>query len=395
MKLAYVSNSAKGEYTGRIRWIRMLKRHNIKVTMIVPLNEEKYIKLIEKEDIKVITYLLDRKNVNLLRELATIYQLYRIFKKERFNIVHSFTPKPNIYATIAARLAKIPVIINHVTGLGSLFVEEYPSLPILVLGKLLKLLYRYAFLLSTKIIFQNEDDHNFFSFIPSDKKLIIKGSGIDIYEYSPVNIDVSKVKKLKQESGIKRNQCVITFIGRLVTCKGICEFVESAHILSKRYGNLVFLVVGDIDKDNIYSISKNFIVENQNIYLRFLGRRDDIREILYITDIFVNPSYYREGIPRTNLEAMAMEKPIITTNSPGCKETVENGKTGLLVMPKDILSLVKAIEKLIRNRNLRQEMGKHGREKVIKEFSTEIIVEQIKGLYNDLFIKAGIYKRCS
>lgn len=380
LKIAFLSHLDLNLYLFRLSWMKALIKEDSDVYAVIPKGD--YNGKIAKEGITVMNYPIDRGGLNPFRELKTIYSLYRIFKKEHFNLIHAFTIKPNIYGAVAGKLAGIPIILNHVEGLG--YIYTINNFKTRILKFLSNRLYRLSFKIAKKVIFQNPDDFvQLSNLFDNGKALIIKGTGVDTNYFSLGNVDLKKVKIIKDEIGIDNDKLVITMIARLYWSKGIKELVQTANMLSKKYCNLVFLIIGWIDKGNPDAISQEFIKETGNEFIKFTGKRDDIREILYLTDIYVLPSY-REGMPRTVLEAMAMEKAIVTTNAPGCKETVENGVNGLLVPIKNSKVLAEAIEKLITDENLRARMGKTSREKAIKEFSNEIVIDKILKLYKKL-----------
>jgi glycosyltransferase involved in cell wall biosynthesis len=176
----------------------------------------------------------------------------------------------------------------------------------------------------------------------------------------------------------------VTLIARLLWDKGIAEFVEAARVLKPKYPSTLFLLVGPIDTGNPAAVPGQYVEQAEREGLiRYLGPRTDIVEILYISDIVTLPSY-REGVPRTLLEAMSMEKPVITTDTAGCREVVEEGRNGLLVPLKDHAALASAMERLLDDKELRIKMGKHGREKALKEFDEKIVVRQTLKLYEEL-----------
>ena len=387
-KIAFLSQSDLNLYLFRLSWMKDLVRKGFDVYAIIPYG--KYAHKLEKEGIKVIQYNIKKNSFNPLNEVKTIYELYKIFKKENFDILQSFILKPNIYGAIAGWLAGIRIIINLVEGLGYIYTVNNTKTKIL--RPLINSLYRLAFRIAKRVIFFNPNDLNSLRlFLDKDKVVIIKGTGVDTVYFSCDNVDLERIKAIRDELRIDDNKLVITMIARLYWSKGIKEFVEAANMLHKKHRNLVFLIVGWIDKNNPDAITEGFIKKATNEFVKFIGKREDIREILYVTDIYVLPSY-REGLPRTVLEAMAMEKPIVTTDAPGCKETVENGVNGFLIPIKNSKALARAIEKLILNKDLRKKMGRASREKVIKEFSSEIVVSQVLRLYKDLLREYKIPK---
>jgi glycosyltransferase involved in cell wall biosynthesis len=175
---------------------------------------------------------------------------------------------------------------------------------------------------------------------------------------------------------------VITMVSRLMWEKGVREFIEAAKIIKSRYPEAFFLLVGGIDKENPSAISEKYLNEAEHEgYIKWLGHRNDVVNLLAISDIVTLPSYYREGVPKVILEAMAMEKPIVTTDNIGCKETVEEGKNGFLVPVKDPVALSDGIEKLILDKKMRTEFGKYSRLKVEREFDEKDVIEKTIRIY--------------
>lgn len=332
---------------------------------------------------------IDRKGTNPINELRTLWQLYRVLRKERFDLVHTFTVKPNIYGSIAARAAGIPVVMNWVTGLGYVFIETGDARRRL-LRKVVINLYRFALRFSKRVIFLNPDDFDLFQkykIIDSHKGMVMSGgSGVDTEKFSSARIDQDKVQALYQELGIAGDQpgVRVTLIARLLWDKGIAEFIEAARILKPKHPDALFLLVGPVDTGNPAAVPRQYMerVESEGV-IRYLGERTDIVEILHISDIVTLPSY-SEGIPRALLEAMSMEKPIITTDTAGCRVVVDEGRNGLLVSVKDPAALASAIERLLDDEELRIRMGKYGREKALREFDERIVVRRTLKLYEEL-----------
>jgi len=338
-----------------------------------------------KHSIPYQLYSLNRR-FNPINEIKALFTLRNIFKREKFIIVHAFDTKPTILARIAAAWAGIPIIIGTIPGLGSLFSEEN------LLNKILRKIYIFAQMIACKVsnmtIFQNQDDRDFFisrRITDISKAIIIKGSGIDTKRFSSENANAKDVQKTKKELCLK-NDLVISMIARLVKYKGVKEYLEAASLLKNKYPKISFLLVGPQD-ETLAAFSLKEVSKYSKI-VKYLGPRNDIQEILFLSDIVVLPSYYREGIPRVLLEAASMEKPIVTTNLPGCKEIVEDGKNGFLIPPKNVNALAEAIEKFILNKGLRKEMGILSRRKAIKEFSLAIVFKETQNLYSGLLKSA-------
>jgi len=357
-KIAFVSHFDGNIYLFRLSWVKALKNEGFEVYVLVP--KGRYCEKLKKEKIKVINCKIERGSLNPVNILVTIHNLYKIMKQEKFDLVQTFTLQPNVYGTIAAWLAGVPIVVNLVEGLGYVYTGN--SFKQKILRIIFNILISFSFKKAKKIIFLNNDDFNILkNFFDKNKAVLIGGTGVNVEYYSTSNVDLKQVEKLKKELKIKEDDIVITIIARLYWSKGIREFIQIAKLLLDKYSNLKFLIVGPIDKGNPEAVPENFIKENTNQFIKFLGERDDIKEILFLTDIYVLPSY-REGIPRTILEAMSMKKPIVTTNAPGCNETVEDGYNGFLVPIKDVKKLAEAVEKLIKDEFLRNKMGYASRE---------------------------------
>jgi N,N'-diacetylbacillosaminyl-diphospho-undecaprenol alpha-1,3-N-acetylgalactosaminyltransferase len=385
-KIALVANTDFNLYNFRLGLIRALVARGYEVHIVCPDGE--YIQEFAKEEVQHHPLYIDRKGTNPINELRTLWQLYRVFRRNKFDVIHSFTIKPNIYGGIAAKLTGVPAVINSVTGLGYVFTEGGRKKRLL--RRLVVKLYRFAFKFCNRVIFQNEDDLELFqrsSIVDSRKGILIKSSGVDVEKYSSTNVRQDALDELHRELDIAedRRQVVVSLISRLLWDKGVREFVEAARVLKEEYPDTLFLLVGPIDTGNPAAVSIDYVehAERERL-IRYLGERRDVPEILHISDVATLPSYYREGIPKVLLEAMSMEKPIITTDSVGCREVVEEGRNGFLVPIKDHAALASAIERLINDEELRVKMGKYGREKVLREFDERIVVSETLQLYEEL-----------
>ena len=379
MKIAFVSSLDLNLYLFRLSWVKALKTAGIDVCCILPKDDES--KKTENEGIRVIYYYLNRRSFNPLQGVLTVYNLYQIFRKERFCAVHTFTIKPNIYGAIAAKLAGVPVVISQVTGLGYIYTANTFKAKFLKLFS--DLLYKIVFKIATKIIFQNQSDFTALArLLDINKMVLIKGSGVDTDYYSTLNINDDEANNLKKDLHVA-GRTVVTLIARLYWSKGVKEFVDAAGLIHDKFKNILFLIVGWQDKGSPEVIPDKFIEKQSCEFIRFLGKREDIRELLSITDIYVLPSY-REGLPHSILEAMSMSKPVVTTEVPGCMEVVENGVNGILVPPKNSSKLAQAIVKLVLDSALRNRFGDAGRDKALKFFSNKIILKEVLNLYKSL-----------
>ena len=369
-RIAFLSHIDINLYLFRLHIMKKLKAKGWDVFAIIP--KGKYFNEFFRYDINAISYTMLRKSLNPIREIRVIFTIRKILKSIKPHILHTYVVKSNIYGSIAARATHVPVLINSITGLGSFYIEN--SSKAIFIRRILEFLYRFAFSYSKKVIFQNPDDLKYFiekAIIPIHKAYLIRGSGVDIRKFSPPIQKPSPIYK-------------VILISRLIKHKGIIEFCESAKILRKKYRNIEFLLVGDFYDGNPYSVSGEYIEElHKRGIINFLGWRDDIKELIEDSHLLVLPSY-REGLPNTPLEAMAMRKPIIVTSVPGCKEVVEDGVNGYKIEPKNIDVLVKKIREHYINKSFSGKAGIFGRKKAEVEFSKEKIVDMHVRLYERL-----------
>jgi glycosyltransferase involved in cell wall biosynthesis len=331
------------------------------------------------------SYTLNR-GVNILGDLKTIFQLINIFRELKPQIVHTFDSKPCVLGRMAAHWAGIPIIIGTLPGLGSLYSND--SLATQFLRFFYQELQRLACRVSDLTMFQNFDDFRQFikaRIVLEQKAKVILGSGINTNLFSPDNISDDTKDKLKTEFKIQPDEIVVTMISRIIYSKGVIEFMKSAQEMHLNNPKLHFLLIGSEDRESIDRLSQEDIVQLKRV-VDWRGSRSDISSILAISDIFVLPSIYREGIPRVLLEAAAMELPIVTTNSPGCKEVVENGINGFLIPMHNSKALSSAIKSLIEKPELRCVFGQVSRQKAIQKFDTKKISDQIKALYEQLLV---------
>ena len=367
----------------RMPIMRALVKNGNRVTALVPYGP--YAVRFSQENIRHKHYNISRAGLNPFKELKVVFSLFKILKQLSPDLVHTFTAKPNIYGTLAARLAGVPVIVNSVTGLGSFFVEvgRHGLMKFLLLR-----LYRLNGGLSNATIFQNEDDIILFRdnrLVSKEKVHLIKGSGVDLERFSQKKFSRENCINLKKCLGISPDTVVVTLMARLIWDKGIKEFCEAAHQLRNDTSRqFIFLLVGDYYDGNPNAIPHTYVesaVKDKKIV--FTGWRDDVPAILAASDIVVLPSY-REGLPVSLMEAMAMSRSLVTTDVPGCRETVEDGWNGFLVPVRDSNALACATGKLIDEPTLRYVMGRRSREKAEREFDVRFVVREHLQLYQRL-----------
>jgi len=380
-KVAYFSNTDFSLYNFRKELMVEMKKRGFAVFAVAPVTNREIVEKIEKEGIKFVKIPLKR-GLNLWgRDLFYFLRVFFLCKKEKFFLCHNFTIKPCIFATLAQKLAGVKNIYCTITGLGSAFEKRG------LLRNMAIFLYKFSLKFSNRVFFQNPDDKLLFlklKIIKGEKAKVILGSGVDLKEFSPSNINQEKFINLKKELGIKdgERKIVVSLISRMLWNKGIGEFVEAVKVLKKKYPYLECLLVGPIDRENPSKIKEATIKkwEKEKI-IKYLGERKEIKEIIAISDIIVFPSY-REGVPRILLEAGAMEKPIVTSNVPGCREVVQDQKNGFLIKPKEVGELIKKIEILVKNKKLRKKFGENSRRLIKEKFDVEKIVKETIQMYN-------------
>jgi glycosyltransferase involved in cell wall biosynthesis len=321
--------------------------------------------------IKCIDVNFKRSGKNPLTEIFLIIKLARHYCKIKPNYIHHITLKPSIYGSIAGKLIKLDTkIINAISGLGYIFIDGRKTISKFIIKILLNLAFSDK---KANFIFQNPDDQKLFSnygFIKSSNHIIIKGSGVD---------------ELKYQSKIKSNndKIKIVLLARMLKDKGIIEFINAANLLKSKYEfKFEFLLAGTIDNNNPASISEHELMSYcDNSYIKWIGFQNDVKIVYENCDIVCLPSY-REGLPKSLVEAMAMELPIITTDTPGCRECVDHEYNGFLVPVKDHIELANKIERLGLDFDLRIKMGKMSRVKMLKEMSLKTVIAETFKFYN-------------
>jgi len=332
-------------------------------------------KILKKKNIKIKHVPISRGSKNLFKDLKTFIHIWNFFKKEKPDITHLVTIKPYLYGGVIARLMGIPGLVSAISGLGTLFTSN--DLKNKFLRLLLYPIFKFAFNHSNqKIIVQNFDDSNLLSewgVLDLKKVLLIRGSGV-------------KPNKIPDKSFLNEMP-VITFASRLIKEKGIYDYIEAASIIKDRGLKAKFYLAGDFDIKNPSGLnSYDLDIIRRKGHVEIIGYKKNIQKLYSISDIVCLPSY-REGLPKALLEAAAAAKVIVTTDVPGCRDTVIHKKTGLLVPVKNPLKLADAFQWLIENPKERIKMGKAGREYAKKEFLLEKVVKTHLFLYQELLNK--------
>jgi glycosyltransferase involved in cell wall biosynthesis len=313
---------------------------------------------------------MSRSGVAPHRELATLFSLLRLYRRLRPDLVHHVTMKPVLYGTLAARLTGVPAVVNAITGLGHVFSPVGGS-PLL--GKAIGLVYRSILRHPhMKVIFQNVEQREAFvegKRISEQEAVLIRGAGVDVEAFKPTGSACNGVT-------------TVTLISRMIETKGVREFVAAATCIRAKGSSARFILVGDPDPDNPASIPESCLRKwHSDGVIEYWGHRADIAQVLAQTDIACLPSYYPEGVPKCLLEAAAAGKPIVTTDTPGCRDVVRDGENGFLVPYKDVPALATALERFIRDPALRRAAGQRGRERAVREFSVDKVIDETLDVY--------------
>lgn len=321
-------------------------------------------KLIEDAGLRLIPFEISRRGMNPLRELPTVFRLATLYRREKPDIVHHVAMKPVLYGSIAAHFAKVSHVVNAVAGLGWLYTSS--GFGRKVMRALVRQLLRLA-LRGSEVIVQNPDDLSQIKALGIEHLHLIRGAGVNTGLFRPVD----------EPPG---TPCVM-LVARMLWDKGVGEFVGAARLLRDKRITARFVLIGSPDPGNPAAISKEQLQAwHEEGVVEWWNHRNDMPSVLAQAHIACLPSY-REGLPKSLLEAAACGLPIVATDAPGCREIVENGVNGLLVPVRDSGALADALNKLILDPELRQRMGAVSREKVVAEFSQEKVIELTLGIY--------------
>lgn len=371
MKIAVLAS-----HTPSLFWFRidMMKDFIRNGHIVIALGSEPEADWKDKFSINEIEYRqlpVERNGLNPFKDLATFIYLYQFMKKEKPDKVFAYQAKTVVYGSMAAKLNGISEIYLLIAGLGSIFTGTGFKNKLIKI--IMKIEYRIACSCSKRTFFQNNDDRNEFinyGLIKVNKTVIINGSGVNLDRFKPAPFP-------------DRSACL--FIGRLLKDKGIIEYLEACKQIKEKYPEMNCLLVGPYDS-NPSSLKPDELrpyIEKEII--TYYGEQIDVRAFISECSFFVLPSYH-EGTPKTVLEAMAMGRPVITTNAPGCRETVVDGVNGFLTEVKNVKELVDKIEYFITNPEKCKEMGLAGYQIVKEKYDVRIInkvILEMMGLINE------------
>lgn len=362
-------------YNFRVPLAKALQAQGCEVFFLCPVGE--FTEEIRRAGIPCLHWEVQRRGLNPLTEISAIVRLAVLYRKLHLKAVHHFTIKPNLYGTIAARLAGVPVVLNTFTGLGYLFSERLQAKMLrAVVTPLLRWALRGPYVLTT---FLKEEDQGLFlryGLLNPDRTLVIP-EGVDVQKFHP--------PEGKRPPSVAP---IVLLTARLLWDKGVQEFVQAARLLRDRGLEARFWIAGSPDKGNPACIPAEVLETwKREKIVEFLGHRSDMPELLRQVDIAVLPSYH-EGMPRFLLEAAATGLPLVATDIEGCRMVVHEGVNGFLVPPRNPEALAEALKRLIRDPELRQQMGAASREIAVREFDEVLVVERYLDLYRQLGVLA-------
>jgi glycosyltransferase involved in cell wall biosynthesis len=311
---------------------------------------------------------MDSKGISPAKDILMLYRIFKLLRSENPDVLLGYTIKPNIYGSIAASVLQIPTI-NNISGLGTTFIRGG------LLKILVRMLYRFALRKSYKVFFQNNDDRKLFisnKLVSSPSTALLPGSGIDLKFFLPLSLP-------------NKPRIRFLLVARMIWDKGVGEFVQAARILNQRGIDAEFCLLGFLDVQNPTAISRKQMDEwTAEGVVNYLGVSDSVCEEIALADCVVLPSY-REGTPRTLLEAAAMARPIVTTDTAGCREVVDDGINGFLCRVRDGADLAIKMERIVNmSPKERETMGMRGREKVERQFDEKIVINKYLEVIEDI-----------
>ena len=376
-KILLVANTGWYLYNFRLPLARRLRQEGFEVVLVAP--DDSYVPRLQAEGFRVVLLSrLSRRGMNPFFEIIALMELMKIYFREKPRAVHHFTIKCVLYGTMAAKLTGVRSVVNAVTGLGHIFLGKRAVTR--AVRPFVRWLYRKILRARRgHVVFQNPDDLETFieaGLVVPEKTVIIRSSGVCLQKFAPrpgkPNAPASEVP-------------TVLFVGRLIKEKGVHDFVEAARIV-KSHRAVCFQMAGAPDPGNPSSIPEEELEKwRLEGAVDLLGHVESIADLMSLADLVVLPSY-REGTPRTLLEAAALSKPIVATDVPGCREIVRDNFNGKLVPREDPVALAQAIEAILDDKALSAQMGMNGRSLVAQEFSVESVVQETMKVYQRLGI---------
>ncbi len=369
-RIAIVTNIAWNIYNFRRGLAQAIKDAGYEPVLMA--YADKYAEMLVAEGWEFVPLLnMRRTGLNPAKDLKLYLELLHKYEELKITAALHFTAKPLVYGSLAATKMKLPYIAN-MTGLGGPFSGDR-----FFIGLVTRVLYKLSFRRSYKIVFQNEDDRGFCiekKMMQFSKTVLIPGSGVNMEKFSADLYQPPSSDKL-----------VFLMFARLSWAKGIGYYIEAAKAVKEKHPDVVFRLIGPFDSDNLAIKKEQINLWHKAGIIEYLGVSDFIQNEISQAHVIVYPSYYKEGIPKSLIEAAAMSKPIITTNNVGCKEVVYDGVNGLLVPVKDTAALIEACEKFIAMRDeIRNKMGEESRKIAVEKFDEKLVLKNYMDLISGM-----------
>ena len=372
MRVALVANTSWYLYNFRRNLMNTLRENGHQVIAISPIDE--YSERLNEGGAEHVPWKLSGSGINPFFELGAVWQLRKNLSRHSVDLVLCYTPKGNVYSGFACLGSKRRTLAN-ISGLGRVFSGSgwMPSL--------LKALYRLSFVPAAKVFFQNEDDLRLFilsGLISGSKTERLMGSGVDLTRFGP-----SRLPCLNLENN---DQIVFLLVARLIWEKGVAQFVDAARSLKQKYPGVRFQILGKDPEEGTGGVTYVDLESwSSEGVIEYLGVTDNVPDVLTRVDCVVLPSYYREGVPRSLIEAAAMGRPCITTNTPGCRDVVKEGENGWLCVPRDAHDLAEKISMFINAApEKKHQMSLASHRIAVEQFDEQVIIQKYLKEINDI-----------
>ncbi len=374
MRIVFFANTDWYLYNFRLSTALQLKAQGADVVMFSPPGE--FGERFHRHGIDWCQLTMDRASLNPLREMHTLRELVTLLRQHKPDLLHNFTVKCAVYGALAARVARVPAVVNAVAGMGYVFTSESPKARLLrpVVSMLMRATLGHG---HSRLILQNPDDAQALTdarLVPGSKIRMIRSSGVDTERFQP---------RPREDTA---QPLRVLLAARLLREKGVGEFAEASRLLRGQGRNIQFLLAGTPDPGNPSSITRE---EAQGWHeqglLQWLGHVEDMPALLATADVMALPSYYREGVPRCLIEGAAAGLALVTTDLPGCREVVSrDGDDGLHVPPRDAASLAVVLARLDDDRGLLARLGARAREQALRHFDERLVIRRTLDVYEEL-----------
>lgn len=356
MKVLILSNQANGLVLFRKELLQTLINRGWETLVSVPMDEK--CSKITALGCRICPVELERRGMNPVKDLKLLFHYLKLLKKEKPDVVLTYTIKPNLYGGLASRIRKVPYLMN-ITGLGTSLENQG------MLGKILLVFYRFVTQGAKCVFFQNSGNMEFMQKrnIARNNSCLLPGSGINLAEHPQEEYP-------SEEQGIR-----FLAVLRVMKDKGVSEYLQAAEIIKKKYKNVSFGLAGEFEEDSRkeYELWLQEL-ENQGI-IHYMGHIDNVPEVMAESHVVVHPSYH-EGLSNVLLEAASCGRPVLASNVPGCRETMCDHVTGILFEARSIDSLASAIEEMLTlTKDARRQMGLEGRKYVEINFNRETVIK--------------------